>query len=86
MSIKKGKDIPKDSKDLFKKLEKIEEIERVIPGEIKQKRGNSPPAMKVTQELDAGLKVLIKKGGLVQEAFVTTKSPRHVADKISNIS
>jgi len=85
LSIKKGKDIPKDLKDLFKKLEKVEEIERVIPGEINQKRGNSPPTVKVTQELEAGLKVLIKKGGLVQEAFLTTKSPQKVANKISKI-
>ena len=86
LSIKKGKDIPKDLKGLFKKLDKIDSVERVIPGEIKQKRGNSPPTVKVTQEMESGVKVLIKKGGLVQEAFVTTKSPKEVAEKVSDLT
>lgn len=45
-------------------------VTRIVPGRIKVRRGNSPPAFKVQYPTSAGLKCQYNGTGTVQEVFL----------------
>lgn len=55
-------------------------VSRIVPGRIKVRRGNSPPAFKIQYPTPAGVKCLYFSTGTVQEVFlICTDDQRAVA-------
>jgi len=71
---------------LENKVQNIEEIKSIIPGQIGQKRGKSVNFnFRVQRETITGLKCLASYGNTVQEVFIVTNKPDILITKISEL-
>ena len=86
--IKKEHHILKEFDSFLKEIEKIEEIQKIIPGRIaRQQKGSSKLLVSFSYFTNSGLKYKIKKGSTAQELFIVCnkKDKESIYKKISEI-
>ena len=68
----------------LQKIEKWPEVDSILTGEIKRRKGTSPFVIHVQYPTDTGLKCLAKYQGSVQEIFLVTHFPVQVERRIED--
>ncbi|UFX82958.1 DUF2103 domain-containing protein [Candidatus Absconditicoccus praedator] len=72
----------------LEKIQKIDEIKRIIPGRIYRKqKGSSHKILSFSYYTDSGIKYIAKKGGTAQEIFIICQNEQkeNIYKKINNI-
>jgi len=86
--IKKEHHILKEFDKFLKEIEKIKEIQKIIPWRIaRQQKGSSKLLISFSYFTNSGLKYKIKKGSTAQELFIVCnqKDKENIQKKIEKI-
>lgn len=87
--IKKEHNILSEFEDFLKNLEKVEEIQKIIPWRISRKQSwSSLQKVSFSYFTKSGLKIILKKWSTVQEVFLVcnAKDNEKVKEKILEIT
>ncbi len=71
-------------RQLLEQIEPWDEIQSIIPGEIKPTKSHKPLSLEVKYNIPTGIKCLAKSGSAVQEVFIVTSNPEAFKQHLGN--
>lgn len=66
-----------------KRVEGVEEVKKLIPGEIHRIRGVYPFTVEVVRRTETGLKCRAKGSGEIQDCHIVLKNPKKTPEELS---